>query len=146
MAPPTDDVKALRRTHPTGWMVLTMHPSVPLLLDALLDAPPRWEFHQTEWAQRAGVSRESVRKHLPRLLDVGVVEPVEGTSPTRYRVREASRVLQGIHRLNSAVNQAGSGDASGHGEAADASPPFPAPERREAQGEDPGASWLEPLG
>lgn len=104
------DRKALRKEYPSGWMVLAKHPSVALMLDALLDAPPDWEFNQTEWGDRAGISRESVRKHLDLLLDVGVVEEVDSSPHPRYRVDEGGPVMQALHSLNGAVNRVGSGD------------------------------------
>lgn len=102
--------KALRKEYPSGWMVLAKHPSVALMLDALLDAPPGWEFNQTEWGDRAGISRESVRKHLDLLLDVGVVEEIDASPHPRYRVNEEGPVMQALHDLNGAVNSVGSGD------------------------------------
>lgn len=104
------DQKALRKEYPSGWMVLAKRPSVALMLDALLDAPPGWEFNQTEWGNRAGISRESVRKHLDLLLDVGVIEEIDTSPHPRYRVNEEGPVMQALHSLNGAVNSVGSGD------------------------------------
>lgn len=101
------DMKVLRKEYPSGWMVLTKYPSVPLLIDALIDAEPGWQFNQTEWSQKSGVSRESVRKRLDLLLDVEVIREIEESSG-RYHVNEEGAVMQALYRLNDAVNRAAS--------------------------------------
>lgn len=102
------DKKALRGEHPSGWLVLTKNESVPYIIDALLDAPPHREFNQTELAEHAGVSRQSVSRYLDFLGDVGIVEAVEGTSPQRYRFNPDNHVSQALIRLDGAMNEAGS--------------------------------------
>ncbi|WP_248518058.1 MarR family transcriptional regulator [Salinarchaeum laminariae] len=94
---------------PTGWLVLARHESVATIVDALLDHPPHAQFTQTELADAAEVSRQSVHRHLDLLLDLGVLEPVEGTSPRRYRFDPESDVSEAIVRLDGAVNAAGPG-------------------------------------
>lgn len=102
------NMKVLRKEYPSGWMILTKYPSVPLLIDALIDADPGWQFNQTEWAEQAGVSRESIRKRLGLLLDVEVIEEIDESSGPRYRVNEEGAVMESLHRLNDAVNRAAS--------------------------------------
>lgn len=102
-----DDQRASREAHPSGWLAITRNESVPYVVDALLDLPPRREFNQTELAELAGVSRQSVSRHLDLLLETGIVEPVEGTSPQRYRFDEGSPVSEALIRLDGAVNAAG---------------------------------------
>lgn len=99
--------KAVREKHPSGWLVLTQNESVPYMIDALLDLPSRREFNQTELAERAGVSRQSVSRHLELLLEMGIVEPVSDTSPQRYRFDEESPVSKALIQLDGAVNAAG---------------------------------------
>jgi HTH domain. len=65
------DKKTLRSEYPSGWLVLTKNESVPYIVDALLDAPPHREFNQTELAEHAGVSRQSVSRYLDLLEDIG---------------------------------------------------------------------------
>lgn len=100
------DKKELRLEHPSGWLYLTRHESVPILIDAVLDLPPGREFTKTEFADHAGVTRQTVSNYVDILLDVDVLEEVPNTSPRRYRVAE-SDVVQELHELNSAHNAAG---------------------------------------
>lgn len=81
------------------------HESVPILLDALLDLPPGREFNKTEFAEHAGVTRQTVSNYIDLLLEVDVVEELPNTSPRRYRVAD-SDVLQELFALNSALNVA----------------------------------------
>ena len=101
------DKKVLRGENPSGWLVLTKNESVPYIVDALLDAPPHREFNQTELAEHAGVSRQSVSRYLGLLIDVGIVEPVGGTSRQRYRFNPESNVSEALIRLDGAMNAAG---------------------------------------
>lgn len=99
--------RASRARSPSGWLVLTRNDSVPYVIDALLDLAARREFNQTELAELAGVSRQSVARHLDLLLSAGVVEPVENTSPQRYRFDPDSEVSRALVQLDGAVNAAG---------------------------------------
>jgi response regulator of citrate/malate metabolism len=103
------DKKTLRGEHPSGWLVLTKNESVPYIIDALLDAPPHREFNQTELAEHAGVSRQSVSRYLDLLLDVGIIESVEETSRQRYRFDPENHVSEALIRLDGAMNAAGTG-------------------------------------
>lgn len=107
-----DDVKRTRLEHPSGWLLLTRHESVQLMLDALLSYPPYREFNKTELAEQAGVSRQSVGNHLDLLLRLEILEPVNGTTPQRYRFNEESAVSQGIIDLNGRINAVGEADES----------------------------------
>ncbi|WP_415378998.1 hypothetical protein [Halosimplex sp. TS25] len=100
------DTKAARLSHPSGFLKLTKHESVPILLDALLDLPPGREFNKSELADHAGVTRQTVGNYIDLLLELDVVEPVPDTSPRRYRVAE-SDVVRELFELNSALNTAG---------------------------------------
>ena len=100
------DNKKLRLENPTGWLYLTKHDSIPVIIDSLLGLPPRSEFNKTELAEHSGVSRQSVSKHIDRLLELEVLEEVPDTSPTRYRMPD-SAVVQELFELNSALNAAG---------------------------------------
>ena len=102
-----DEQRAFREEYPSGWIALTKNESVPYIVDALLDLPPRREFNQSELAELAGVSRQSVSRHLDLLLEAEIVEPVEGTSPQRYRFNEASAVSGALIQLDGAMNAAG---------------------------------------
>jgi predicted AAA+ superfamily ATPase len=98
--------KELRREHPSGWIYLTQHDAIPILVDALLDPPPNREFNKTELAEHAGLTRQTVGDYTNLLLEVEVIEEVPSTSPRRYRVAE-SNVVGELLELNSALNNAG---------------------------------------
>jgi len=100
------DTKEARLQHPSGFLYLTQHESVPILLDALLDLPPGREFNKTELADHAGVTRQTVSNYIDLLLEVNIIEEVPNTSPRRYQVAE-SDVVQELFELNSAINAAG---------------------------------------
>jgi predicted regulator of amino acid metabolism with ACT domain len=95
----------LRDEYPSGWRVLTQNDSVGLVLDALMDALPGSEFTKTELAERSGVSRQSVYSHLDLLIALEVLEPVDGSSPQRYRVNSDSDLLTLLHRVDGTVNE-----------------------------------------
>lgn len=102
-----DTKKRLRDEYPTGWLVLTKNESVPYIIDALLDASSHREFNQSELARAAGVSRQSVARHIDLLAGVDIVDRVEGTKPTRYRFNPESAVSEALIRLDGAMNAAG---------------------------------------
>lgn len=95
----------LRDEYPSGWRVFVQNESVGYLLDALMDALPGTEFTKSELAAEAGVSRQSLYTHLDLLRALGVLEPVEDSSPQRYRVPAESELLDLLHQVNGTVNQ-----------------------------------------
>lgn len=97
------DVKQARLDNPSGWLYLTRHESVPLLVDALLDWPTDREFTVQEFAEHAGVVRQTVSKHIDLLVEVDIVEELPDTYPQRYRI-EDSAVTRELFELNSALN------------------------------------------
>ncbi|RRJ33533.1 winged helix-turn-helix domain-containing protein [Halocatena pleomorpha] len=97
--------KQARLSNPSGWLYLTQHDSVPLLVDALLDWPPDREFTVQEFATHAGLVRQTVSKHLDILIDVGLIEVIPETHPQRYRLQE-SAVTKELFAFNSAINAA----------------------------------------
>lgn len=96
----------LREEYPSGWLALAKNKSAAMIVDALLDLPAHREFNQTELAERAEVSRQSVSRHLDLLLSVDVIEPVANTRPQRYRFNPDSEVSQAIIQLDGAMNAA----------------------------------------
>lgn len=101
------DTKEARLEHPSGFLYLTQHESVPIIIDALLSLPPGREFNKTELAEHAGVTRQTVSTYTDLLLEVELIEEVPNTSPRRYRVAE-SDVVEQLFAFNSALNAAGS--------------------------------------
>ena len=99
------DRKELRFDHPSGWLYLTQHDAIPILVDALLDLPTRREFNKTELADHAGVTRQTVGNYTDLLLEVNLIDDVPNTTPRRYRVAD-SDVVRELHELNSALGAA----------------------------------------
>jgi hypothetical protein len=97
------DSKEQRLEHPSGLLYLFQHEGVPILLDAVLDLPPGREFNKTEFAEHAGVARQTVGNYVDLLLETRIVEEVPETTPPRYRVTE-SEVVRELYELNSALN------------------------------------------
>ena len=95
----------LRDEYPSGWRILVQNESVGYILDALMDALPGSEFTKSELANKSGVSRQSVYSHLDLLLILGVLEPVEDSSPERYRVNSDNDLLELLHQINGVVNR-----------------------------------------
>jgi hypothetical protein len=100
------DTKQLRFEHPSGVLRLFRHESVAVLVDGVLDMPPRREFTRTEFADHTGLTRQTVSSYVDLLVEMDVLETVPNSSPRRYRVAE-SAVVQQLHELNSALNTAG---------------------------------------
>ena len=101
--------KELRKEHPSGWLYLTQHDAIPILVDALLDLPPNREFDEPELADHAGVARQTVGNYTDLLIEIELVEKVPNTSPRRYRVAD-SNVVRELFELNSALNNVGGGE------------------------------------
>lgn len=102
------DVKEIRLEHPSGWLALTRHDGVSIIVDALLDLPPNREFNKSELAAHSGVTRQTVSRHADLLVELNVIEPVPETTPTRYRVAN-SDVVEALFGLNGALNAAADG-------------------------------------
>ena len=98
-------IAELRDEYPSGWRILVQNESVGYILDALMDALPGTEYTKSELATEAGVSRQSLYTHLDLLLALNVLEPVEESSPQRYRVNSDSELLSLLHQVNGTVNQ-----------------------------------------
>jgi len=96
--------KVLRKEHPSGWLYLTQHDAIPILVDALLDLPPNREFDETELAEHAGVTCKTVSDCTDLLIEVDLIEEIPETSG--YRVAD-SDVVCALHELNAALNNAG---------------------------------------
>lgn len=92
---------------PTGWAILTKNQSVVEMIDTLLSLPPRREFHKTELAKLADVSRKSVHNHIDLLLELEIIIEVPDTVPQRYRFNPESDVSESLIKLDGAVNNAG---------------------------------------
>lgn len=97
------ETKQARLAHPSGFLYLLQHDSVPILIDALLDLPPGREFTKSELAEHAGVTRQTSSAYTDLLLETEVIEPVEHSSPQRYQLAE-SKVVHALFGLNGALN------------------------------------------
>jgi len=101
-------MERMRRDRPGVLMALVGNQTIPLVLDALLDAPPHKEFTKTELAEYAGVSSQSIRNHIDTLLEFDIIEPVPRTS--RYRLCTDSQTVKRLLQLKSALDQAATSD------------------------------------
>ncbi|WP_460922713.1 winged helix-turn-helix domain-containing protein [Salinarchaeum chitinilyticum] len=104
------DMKQSRLDNPSGWIELTRYETVRLLIDALLEAPPGYQFNKSELERRTGVSREAIREHLPRLIELGIVERLESGAWPEYQLNDDGKVTKELFELNSAVNSVLSGE------------------------------------
>jgi DNA-binding XRE family transcriptional regulator len=66
-----------------------------------LDAPAHREYTQSELAEKAGVSRKPVHRHLDLLLEVG------NRGHPRYQFNPESEVAEQLIKLDGALNRAG---------------------------------------
>lgn len=107
--PSLQEIKQMRREAPSGWLELSMYESRALLVDAILDTPPSYQFTHSDIAQRAGITDESVRNHIEVLVDLGLVESIGEGKIHEYSVNEDSRVLFEIESLNDSVTEVRSG-------------------------------------
>ena len=93
--------KSDRRATPSGWLYLCQNETVHYIIDALLSVESSREFTQTELARLSGVSTQSVRRHIDRLVETGVVATTAGGR--RYHYNMDSNVGQLIAELNGAI-------------------------------------------
>jgi DNA-binding IclR family transcriptional regulator len=75
------------------------------MIDALLQVDPKKEFNKTELAEFAGVSRQSVRRHIDKLVECGVVAETAGGR--RYHYNLDNSVGRMIAELNAEINAIG---------------------------------------
>lgn len=103
------NMREQRLAYPSGWLYLCQHESVHLIIDALLQVDPKKEFTKTELADFAGISTQSVRRHIDRLVELGVVAETAGGK--RYHYNLESPVGRTIVELNGEINAVGAGRA-----------------------------------
>lgn len=99
----SEEKRELRNEHPSGWLHLTKGDVVPILVDALLNLPPEYEFTENELADHAGVKPQIVGDYTDLLIGVELIEEISGTSPRRYQVADSDVVCE-LFELNSALN------------------------------------------
>lgn len=104
------EMSEVRHTSPSVWMALTGNETIPLVIDALLDAPPGKEFNKTELAEYAGTTHQSIQNHIDNLLDFQIVEEVPDTNPTRYRLDTDSPVVKELFKLTANLDQVARAD------------------------------------
>lgn len=98
------DAKQARKDHPTGWMHLTRYPTTRFIIDTVLESGPSHEFNKSELSRRTGMTRDSIREHLPKLIELGVIEEIDDGGWAEYQLNEQGRVTQALFNLNNAVN------------------------------------------
>jgi Fic family protein len=98
-------MKEQRLESPSGWLYLCQHESVHLILDALLQVDPKKEFNKTELAEFAGVSTQSVRRHIDRLVELGIVAETAGGRRYHYNLESGAGQL--VVELNAELSAIG---------------------------------------
>ncbi|MFH5802324.1 winged helix-turn-helix domain-containing protein [Haladaptatus sp. CMAA 1911] len=104
-APNDMTMKEQRLEYPSGWLYLCQHESIHLILDALLQVDPKKEFNKTELAEFAGISTQSVRRHIDRLVELGIVAETAGGR--RYHYNLESEAGQLVAELNAELAASG---------------------------------------
>jgi len=105
------DMKQSRLDNPSAWVKFTRYESVRLIIDALLEAPPDYQFNKSELKRRTGLSREAIREHLPLLIDLGVIQEVDTESWPEYELNIDGKVTKELLALNSALNSVLGGES-----------------------------------
>jgi hypothetical protein len=128
------EMQQLREGRPSAWMALVGNQTIPLVVDALLDAPPGREFNKTELAEYAGTTPQSIQNHMDNLLEFQMVEAVPDTQPTRYRLDTNSPVITELFQLTAELDRVAASDEKLEDDRGDAAsdpatlqPDFPSP-------------------
>lgn len=100
-------MKEQRLDYPSGWLYLCQHESVHFIIDALLQVDSKKEFTKTELAEFAGISTQSVRRHIDTLVELGIVAETAGGKRYHYNLETPSGQL--IVELNGELNAIGAG-------------------------------------
>lgn len=87
---------------PSGIGYLFQNDSVSDMVEALLECPPGRGFNKSELAAAAGVTRQTVARHVDLLLAADIIEEIPDTGPPRYRVAE-STVMADLQGLDEAI-------------------------------------------
>lgn len=103
------NTKEQRLEYPSGWLYLCQDESIHLMIDALVQVDPRKEFTKTELAAFSGISQQSVRRHIDKLVELGVVAETAGGK--RYHYNLESPVGELIAELNAEIAAIGAGRA-----------------------------------
>lgn len=72
-------------------------PKVKILAAFLAD--PEWDHNITEIAEMAGVSRNTVYRHIEDITDLGVVKKRERGSSTQYRINKDNAAAKKLAEL-----------------------------------------------
>jgi len=104
------EMQHLRKESPSAWMAVVGNQTIPLVIDALLDAPPGKEFNKTELAEYAGTTSQSIQNHIGDLLEFQIVEAVPNTQPTRYRLDTDSPVIKELFQLTAQLDRVAASD------------------------------------
>jgi DNA-binding transcriptional ArsR family regulator len=105
------DAKKARLNHPSGWLELTRYQTVRFLIDTLLESSPGHKFNKSELERRTGMSRESIREHISRLVELGVIEEINDSGWPEYQLNEDGKVTKELLELNTAVNSVLAGES-----------------------------------
>jgi len=110
-----------REEDPDGLLYLTKYDTVPLMVDALFDAPPDREFTQKELADRADISERSIQNRINILRNLGIIKDVDGTS--RFTLDLDREITWLLRELDGVIRQARAGESPKQQRSLDINPP-----------------------
>lgn len=93
-----------REERPSGLLYFTRYDSVPIMVDALFDAPTSREFTQSELAEKAGLTPRSVSNRIHVLEELGIIEQVPDTD--RFTLNLEGKISWKLRELDGAIKQA----------------------------------------
>ena len=96
-----------REEDPEGLLYLTKFDTVPLMIDALFDAPPNREFTKKELAERADISKRSVNSRLGVLRELGIIKDIEDSK--RFTLDLDGEITWSLRELDGAIRKAQGG-------------------------------------
>lgn len=101
--------KELRKSFPSGWMKLTRYETNVLVVDTLLQEPPKREFTVGELAEKSGASERSIRDRIDDLVELDILIELPNRGTTRYQMNQYSPIVQDLRELNTTIERVDEG-------------------------------------
>lgn len=93
-----------REERPQGLLYFTRYNSVPVMVDALFDAPTSREFSQSELAEKADLSQRTVSNRINILFDLGIIKEVPDTA--RFTLNLDGGITWKLRELDGLIKKA----------------------------------------
>lgn len=74
-------------------------PKVRIVVALLSEPQPGYDYNISELAELAGVSRNTVYRHLPDLAEINVVQKTRTSGTDRYELNRDHPVIESIEKL-----------------------------------------------